>query len=185
MKNKIICISILTSITLISICSCQTKEKSSINLIDSSGNKQGVWIKHITTSIIDTMFYIDNKLNGTYRSYFVKTKLLRFSGEYKNDSMIGVWKFYDLNSLWAEELDRGINHDSVKNESRNWIIPKYYSIIQLFDKDKGYKKSEGKMLYNDTWESDSSNEHGLWLYFNSQGDTIDRKYFEYGKEIKK
>ena len=156
-----------------------------INKIDNYGFKQGVWVKSITPNIIDTMNYSNDTLNGIYKSYFLESGGLRHIGHYLNGCRIGTWKFYDKGKLVAEEIQRGLNTDTIKNEYGTKLVPKYYSYIKLYDSKKGYLKSEGKVIYNDSWDSDMSNEHGIWYYFNPVGDTISQKDFYFGKAINK
>ena len=161
----------------------QILEKKSINEIDSNGLKQGIWVKHITSNIVDTMGYRDNLLNGPYKSYFLKSGDLRHSGAYVDGSRVGTWRFFNLGKLWAEEVERGVNQDSVKDAYSNTILPPFYSIIKLYERKEGYLKSEGKVLYFDSWDSDFSNEHGQWIYYNSNGDTIEIRLYDNGKII--
>jgi antitoxin component YwqK of YwqJK toxin-antitoxin module len=165
-------------------CFSQNLEGKSINRIDSNGLKQGIWVKHITPKIIDTMFYRDNLLNGPYKSYFLKSGNLRHSGEYSMGEIVGVWRYFNLGKLRAEEVERGKNQDSVKDINGKMILPPSYSIVKLYDKEEGYLKSKGRILYFDSWQSDFSNEHGWWIYYNSDGDTLYTRLYDNGRIIK-
>jgi hypothetical protein len=166
-------------------CLSQNFEDKSINRIDSNGLKQGIWVKHISTNIIDTMSYHDGLLNGQYKSYFLKSGNLRHSGEYVMGDRIRIWKYFDLGKLWAEEFERGKNQDSVKDEYGKMILPPYYSIVKLYDTKEGYLKREGRVLYFDSWDSDFSNEHDLWIFYKPNGDTLYTRLYDYGRIIKK
>jgi antitoxin component YwqK of YwqJK toxin-antitoxin module len=157
--------------------------QTSINKVDKNGLKQGIWVKTMASNIVDTMYYQNDKLNGPYKSYFIKSGIIRSSGEYSDGKKIGIWKDFDKGRLIAEETDRGFNNDSVCNESGKRILPTFYSHIRLYDNVTGSIKSEGKVLYFDSWDSDFSNEHGLWKYFNSNGDTIAKRFYDYGRII--
>jgi hypothetical protein len=157
--------------------------QTTINQTDKNGLKQGVWVKYSASNIIDSMFYLNDTLNGQFKSYFKNSTSFRQYGEYAKGIRIGIWKFFDLGNLRAEEVTRGANKDSVRNNKGELVLPTFYSYVKLYDSKTSKLKSEGRVLYYDSWDSDLSNEHGLWIYYNYNGDTISLRTFEYGKII--
>jgi len=159
-----------------------TEEAQLINHIDSAKLKQGLWIRKIGSNIIDSMNYVDDKLHGSYKSYF-KSGELKYSGEYENGSKKGKWLSFNKGIIVSEEVERGINNDSVRHELGYYLTPEFFSYVKLYDYNSGLLKKEGIVLYSDDWQSDTSKEHGKWVYYNENGDIVDIKNFEYGRVI--
>ncbi len=180
MTNKFITIILvlLTNLTY-----SQSLVNNEINKTDTNGLKQGIWVKKITANIIDTMNYVDDKLHGHYRSYWQKSNELRHAGEYKNGTIVGIWTYYNNGKIVSEEIERGTNLDSLTNEQGQRILPPY-SYVKFYDKDLYFLKSEGKILYFDSWEMDNSIEQGKWIYYNSIGVIIKTRLYKNGKIIK-
>ena len=184
MKNQFI----LIIVTLFFSCSgeksttseTEQKEIAVINQVDSAGLKQGIWIKEIGSNIIDSMNYVNDRLNGIYKSYF-KFGGLRHIGKFREGTKTGQWKYYDKGILVAEEIDWGPNRDSVRHELGYYLTPKFFSYVKFYNRKNGNLEEEGKVLHSDGWQSDTSREQGIWVYYDENGDTIKIKTFEYGQ----
>jgi len=163
--------------------STEQAEIQSINQVDINGVKQGIWVEKVGSNIIDSMNFVDDKLNGIYKSYFTSGNL-RHSGRYEHGVKLGTWSYFDTGVLVAEEIERGTNRDSVQHELGYYLTPEYFSYVKLYNRQNGHLEQEGKLLYSDSWQSDTSNEQGRWIYYDNKGDTTDIKIFEYGRENK-
>mgnify|MGYP001796903984 CR=1 FL=1 len=70
----------------------------------------------------------------------------------------------------------------MRHELGYYLIPTNYSYVKYYDHKSGQLKSEGKLVYYESWQSDESRRHGLWKFYEPTGDTL-RKYYEYGREL--
>ena len=163
------------------------EREQKVNQVDSLSQKHGLWVNDVSSYTVDSMYYRHGKLHGPFKSFF-KNGNLRYKGEYAEGQRVGVWQTYDKEILVAEEVSRGINTETVRHELGYELTPKFFSYVKLYHHKTGQLKREGKVLYEDSWESDASRKHDQWIYFQPEGDTASIKFFEYGRlkrEIKK
>lgn len=76
----------------------QEEQVKKANVIDSLGQKQGLWTKEIASNIIDSMYFLDGQLHGSYKSYF-KSGNLRHYGQYEHGKISGTWNYYNKEIL--------------------------------------------------------------------------------------
>lgn len=179
---------VLLSVYLLT-CSCTVKKDfkeeenrvQEVNIVDSLGRKQGLWVKEVGSNIIDTMYFSEGQLHGSYKSYF-KSGALRHTGNYEHGVISGIWNYYNKEVLVSQEISRGTNTDSVRHKLGYYLTPTNYSYVKLYSHKTGELESEGKLVYYESWESDESRRHGVWTFYESTGDTLRKKY-EYGQAL--
>ena len=90
--------------------------------VDKAGNKQGEYYKvHYNTGnrMVESA-YLDNKLNGNYKSYWPNGKL-RFDGEYAKEVKVGEWSTYDSLGVFVkkEVFENGKNTNLLRLNTCN------------------------------------------------------------------
>ncbi len=180
---------VILSVCLLT-CNCTVKKDvkdeenrvEEVNMVDSLGRQQGLWAKEGGLNIIDTMYFSDGQLHGSYKSYF-KSGTLRHEGEYENGKISGIWNYYNKGIRVSQEINRGPNTDSMRHELGYYLTPPNYSYVKFYNHKTGQLNSEGKLVYYESWKSDESRKHGLWTFYEPTGDTL-RVYYEFGRETR-
>jgi antitoxin component YwqK of YwqJK toxin-antitoxin module len=161
----------------------QQRINDSINQIDESGLKQGLWITYSsdTSYIIEQGFFFNNKKQGTWKAYFSngnpKSEItfnndepdgkvnfyyengkIRESGLWKKDHWVGDYKYYFETGLISYEWH--YNHKG-KREGEQ----KYYH-------------ENGQLMYDGNWK-DGKTEGPLKVY-NNKGELTQEKMYSSG-----
>lgn len=141
------------------------------NYIDSDGRKQGYW-NSCKSGLCSEAYYINDTLNGVFKSYYQNKKLSSF-GVYNKGEMIGKWYYFDEKGRLLFEVS--------KIEKRGYIIKKENQIIKYTTKSylkfyylNGVCEKEGFAIYNDDVEMEIE-EIGNWKYYDDKGKFINSK----------
>ena len=107
--------------------------------------------------------------HGKWKHYYDE-KTVHRKGKYKHGLEIGVWKYYDVNG--------NLSKMEKYNKARDTIFTSTYFADKKLE-------SNGQALL--VYETDSIMHYywqGTWFYFNKQGDTLKKVWYEKGNAIK-
>jgi antitoxin component YwqK of YwqJK toxin-antitoxin module len=143
--------------------------KSKINLIDSNGQKIGLWIEN--DGLIE-VYYKDDERNGIFKSYYRKNGKLEAFGEYTNGKRAGIWYYFnEIGQYYMIECDISDNNElQIRRDDGENITPKFKSFISLYYPN-GALKEEGIALYNEDIEIDFF-KYGTWKYYDTYGELL-------------
>ena len=155
-------------------------DSTAINQTDEKGLRQGLWGEKTHFSI-DSVHYKDGKREGVLRRY-TKSGSLWVIMNFRAGEVVGTTQSFRGGRLYTEELDRGTNTETVQHDELNYkLTPPKYSYVKLYDHKEGYLKAEGKYLYSEDWQMDTSRRHGKWLFYNEKGQVIETRVYHYGR----
>jgi antitoxin component YwqK of YwqJK toxin-antitoxin module len=147
-----------------------------VNQLNSKGQKEGFWKEDLKYQITETYYYNGLKL-GIFKAFSKKGELTCL-GEYKNDTITGVWyHFGDFGHLIMIQKNFKKNSQPIPAEHHaQGSCP--YQCYGISYYPNGVKKSEGILLWDESPESDFTFEYGEWKYYNDKGELIKTKIFK-------
>lgn len=150
-----------------------------INLRDSLGFKQGLWIDTTKFQSVIHANYVNDTLNGVFKSYYLKNNILLSEGTYQMGERVGTWYWYNRQNgyLLFEESEMGVNSDITVPNNGNPYVPPKISYVKIYEPRKGYLAKEGYILFADSFDEDTHVKYGKWIYYNEKGEiTKTEKY---------
>jgi len=144
-------------------------KNSTINSVDSNGQKIGLWIEN--DGLIE-VYYKDGERDGIFKNYYRKNGRLAVFGEYIKGKRTGVWYYFDdIGQIYMIERDISDNDKlQISRDDGEKITPKNKSFISLYYPN-GALKEEGIALYNDDIEIDF-HKYGTWKYYDLDGNLL-------------
>lgn len=146
--------------------------KTTCNLKDAEGKKQGLWVEK--NGYVE-IYYKNNIRDGIYRSYSRKNKTLITFGEYSKGTPSGKWYFFNDEGqlLFTEERIEENTSTIWEREDGVKIKPKFTSYVKMFYPN-GNLQAEGQALYEDEIQVDFY-KTGIWQYYDRNGILSEKK----------
>lgn len=152
------------------------KDEIKINQFDSLGRKDGYWID-TTGHFKEELYYRHGKLHGMAKYYNKHYNFIEWIENYDNGKPSGIWYAFDDNGqISSIQKDFKNNTDVVFYDSgRKYLFKNRFYYISYHP--NGRKKSEGIVLYDDSWVIDF-HEFGEWKYYDESEKLIRTKTFK-------
>lgn len=149
-----------------------------INILDSSGKKNGLWIEENEYYILLTYYVADVK-NGLEQIYIKRQckAILHQIIDYRNGNMQSILIFHS-NGMPISFISDLKNNDWTENYPTNWIAGQkfpYIGYTKDFDEKTGAIIAEGFMIFGDDWEIDCERV-GEWKIYDHQGNFVVENY---------
>lgn len=154
-------------------------ENNKYNQLDSNGLKQGIWLSETPSDRVETNYY-NGKRHGIYIAYSRKSNKISSIGEFRNNAMSGTWYTFDDYGILLSKVENIVeNNDYYYFADGTYYYggkPKHKAhYVNYYP--NGNIKSEGTILFSDTFETESS-EYGFWKYYDEKGNLIKTEEIE-------
>ena len=144
-------------------------DNSSINSINNTGQKIGLWIEN--DGFVEA-YYKDDERDGIFKCYYRKTGKLVVFGEYTTGNRTGTWYYFnEAGQIDIIECEISKNNDlQILRDDGELMTPKYKSFLSFYNP-SGIIKEEGVALYDEDIEIDFF-KYGAWKYYNQKGNLL-------------
>ena len=147
-----------------------------INQLDSSGRKIGLWIDSSLANIVHK-HYKNGVLNGMFAIYYTSTNSVYGTGQYADGIKVGVWIGYRENgSIWVEEDSISKNDITVLLDDGVLYKHIYKSYVKYYG-NKGKVSSEGSVLFDESPEMEGA-KWATWKYYTEEGKIIRKEIYK-------
>lgn len=145
---------------------------NNINQLNDEGKKEGLWIEY---NGLITAYYKNGVKDGVFIYYNRKYGRVHAFGEYKQDFPSGTWYYFNDEGilLFTEtNIEKNTKYTRMRDDGVE-ITPLFTSyLVEYYP--NGYKKAEGRVLYDEDVEI-VNYKTGTWKYYDKQGKLVQTK----------
>lgn len=148
-------------------------------LYDKDGQKDGLWIEHISKTLTKYVYYKHGKEDGIIRILNALSSQLHIIGEMDNGEMCGTWMYFDDDHhllMKCEDFHKvktcipSFHKYSIQFAPHNCYCTMFYN--------NGRIKGRGRLFFFEDPQMDDSGEYGIWEVFDEEGNLIKTVKYE-------